>query len=122
MGADAVTGYGRTQTLCGLALGEAQARAGRLEEAHALAEHTLALAPTHQEKGRQAYALHLLGDIAAWREPPERELAGTFYQQALTLAAALGMRPLRPTAIIVSAPYTPQEDRRCRPVPSCLLP
>ena len=86
---------GGLQTLCGLALGEAQVRAGRLEEAHTLAEHTLALARTHQERGRQAYALHLLGDIAARRGPPEIELAEAFYQQALTLAEDLGMRPLQ---------------------------
>jgi hypothetical protein len=70
-------------------------QAGRLQEAHALAEHTLTLARTHQERGRQAYALHLLGDIAARRDLPEIELAATFYQQALTLAEALGMRPLQ---------------------------
>jgi DNA-binding winged helix-turn-helix (wHTH) protein/tetratricopeptide (TPR) repeat protein len=83
------------QTLCGQALGEAQVRAGRLDEAHTLAEHTLALARTHQERGRQAYALHLLGDIAARREPPDIDLAETFYQQAFILAEALGMRPLQ---------------------------
>jgi DNA-binding winged helix-turn-helix (wHTH) protein/tetratricopeptide (TPR) repeat protein len=83
------------QTLCGHALGEAQMQAGRLEEAHALAEHTLELTSAHQERGRQAYALHLLGDIAARREPPEVELAETFYQQALTMGEALGMRPLQ---------------------------
>ena len=86
---------GGLQTLCGHALGEAQMQAGRLEEAHALAEHTLGLTRAHQERGRKAYALHLLGDIAARHEPPEIELAATFYQQALTLAEALGMRPLQ---------------------------
>jgi hypothetical protein len=70
-------------------------QAGRLEEAHAIAEHTLGLTRAYQERGRQAYALHLLGDIAARREPPEIALAETFYQQALTLAEALGMRPLQ---------------------------
>jgi hypothetical protein len=69
--------------------------AGRLEEAHALAEHTLALAHEHQERGHQAYALRLLGDIAARREPPESALAEAHYQQALALAEALGMRPLQ---------------------------
>ena len=59
------------QVLCRLSLGEAQMLAGRLEEAHALAERALALARTHQERGHQAYALRLLGDIAARREPPE---------------------------------------------------
>ena len=69
--------------------------AGRLEEAHALAEHTLAHAREHQERGYQAYALRLLGDIAARRDPPESEQAEAHYQQALALAEELGMRPLQ---------------------------
>ena len=82
------------QTLCRLSLGEAQLLAGRLEEAHALAERALALARAHQERGNQAYALHLLGDIAARREPLESASAETHYHQALALAEELGMRPL----------------------------
>jgi tetratricopeptide (TPR) repeat protein len=82
------------QGLCSLSLGEAHLQAGRLEEAHALAERTLALAHEHQERGNEAYALRLLGDIAARCEPPESELAATHYQQALALADELGMRPL----------------------------
>jgi tetratricopeptide (TPR) repeat protein len=68
--------------------------AGRLKEAYALAERALALAHTHQERGHEAYALHLLGDIAARREPPEGGQASADYGQALTLAEELGMRPL----------------------------
>jgi tetratricopeptide (TPR) repeat protein len=83
------------QALCSLSLGEAHLLAGRLEEAHALAERALALARTHQERGHQAYALRLLGEIAAHRAPPERALAETHYHQALALADVLGMRPLQ---------------------------
>jgi tetratricopeptide (TPR) repeat protein len=79
---------------CNLSLGEAQLLAGRLEEAHALAERALALARAHQERGNQAYALRLLGDIAARHEPPEGAQAEASYRQALTLADELGMRPL----------------------------
>ena len=82
------------QALCRLSLGEAQLLAGRLEEAHPLAERALAHAREHQERGHQAYALRLLGDIAARREPPESALAEDHYQQALALAEELGMRPL----------------------------
>jgi tetratricopeptide (TPR) repeat protein len=82
------------QALCSLPLGEAQMFAGHLEDAHALAEQTLALARAHQERGNQAYALRLLGDIAARRDAPAVEQAETYYQQALTLAGELGMRPL----------------------------
>jgi tetratricopeptide (TPR) repeat protein len=80
---------------CGLSLGEAQLLAGRLEEAHALAERALAHAREHQERGNQAYALRLLGDIAARREPSERDQAEAHYRQALVLAEELGMRPLQ---------------------------
>src|SRR4029450_4548421 len=52
------------QALCALSLGEAQLLAGGLEEAHALAERTLAYARAHQERGHQAYALRLLREIA----------------------------------------------------------
>ena len=69
--------------------------AGRLEEAHALAERALALAREHQERGNQAYALRLLGEIAAHRDPPDVDAAATHYHQALALAEELGMRPLQ---------------------------
>ena len=52
------------------------------------------LARERQERGHQAYALRLLGEIAAHREPPESALAEAHYQQALALADELGMRPL----------------------------
>jgi hypothetical protein len=58
-----------------------QLLAGRLEEAHVLAERTLALANERQERADQAYALRLLGDIAAYREPPEAVQAATHYRQ-----------------------------------------
>ena len=69
--------------------------AGRLEEAHALVEHTLALTRKRQGRGREAYALRLLGDIAVQREPLAVVQAEDYYRQALTLAKALGMRPLQ---------------------------
>jgi tetratricopeptide (TPR) repeat protein len=69
--------------------------AGRLEEAHALAEDTLALAREHQQRGTQAYVLRLLGEIATHRTPPDVHEAAAHYYQALTLAEELGMRPLQ---------------------------
>jgi tetratricopeptide (TPR) repeat protein len=83
------------QAFCSLSLGEAQGLAGRLEEAHALAAHTLALTREHQERGHQACALRLLGEIAAQCEPLEVEQVEASYQQALALAEELGMRPLQ---------------------------
>jgi predicted ATPase/class 3 adenylate cyclase len=86
---------GAFQAFCRLSLGEAHLLASRLEEAHAYAEGALAHACAHQERGNQAYALRLLGDIAARREPPESTQAEAHYQQALALAEELGMRPLQ---------------------------
>jgi tetratricopeptide (TPR) repeat protein len=68
---------------------------GRLEEATQCALRALELARAHQERGHQAYALRLFGDIAAHREPSEVEAAKTYYHQALALAEELGMRPLQ---------------------------
>jgi class 3 adenylate cyclase/tetratricopeptide (TPR) repeat protein len=89
------TEAGWYQTLCGLSLGEAQVLAGHWQEAQTLAEQALALAREHQERGNQAYALRLLGEIAAQREPPDTVVAETHYCQALALADELGMRPLQ---------------------------
>ena len=83
------------QTLCSLPLGEAHLLAGYPEAAHTLAERALALARAHQERSNQAYALRLLGEIAAHHAPPQVELAADRYQQALALAEELGMRPLQ---------------------------
>src|SRR5262249_51835320 len=82
------------RVLCSLPLGEAHLLAGRLEEAHTLAEQALALTQAHQELGNQAYALRLLGEIAARRDPPAVDRAAASYQEALVLADELGMRPL----------------------------
>ena len=83
------------QALCSLPLGEAHVAADHLEEAHTLTEGALALARAHQERSNQAYALRLLGDIAARREPPQSAPAETHYRQAFALANELGMRPLQ---------------------------
>ena len=83
------------QALCCLSLGEAQVLAGHLDDALAHAEGALALARAHQERGHQAHALRLLGEIATRRDPPEQEPAEAHYRQALALAEELGMRPLQ---------------------------
>jgi tetratricopeptide (TPR) repeat protein len=83
------------QAFCRLSLGEAQLLTGHLEKAHAFTEQVLTLARAHQERGNQAYALRLLGDIAAHRTPPDVDQAATHYRQALALAEELGMRPLQ---------------------------
>jgi tetratricopeptide (TPR) repeat protein len=83
------------QAFCRLSLGEAYLLTGHLEEAQALAERALGHAREHQERGHQAYALRLLGEIAAHRAPPDVDEAAAHYHQALALADELGMRPLQ---------------------------
>jgi len=75
-------------------LGEAFIRADRLEEALAQAERALALTRERGERGLEAWAFCLLGEVASRREPPEVEAAEGHYRQALALGDALGMRPL----------------------------
>jgi class 3 adenylate cyclase/tetratricopeptide (TPR) repeat protein len=75
-------------------LGEAYLLAGRLDEAYAQAQRALEFSQAHQERGHEAYALRLLGEIRAQRESTEAEQAEAHYQQALALAEELGMRPL----------------------------
>ena len=75
-------------------LSRAYLLAGRIKEALARAQQALSLAQDHKQRGYQAYALCLLGDIAAQHDPPESVLAAAHAQQALALADELGMRPL----------------------------
>jgi len=81
-------------TLWLIHLGEGHWLAGRLDEAAHGAIRALELARDYQERGHQAYALRLLGEVAAHREPPEIEPAETHYRQAMALAEELGMLPL----------------------------
>jgi hypothetical protein len=53
---------GENLVFCRLSLGEAHLLVGHLEEAYALAEQARAFAHAHQERGHEAYALHLLGE------------------------------------------------------------
>jgi tetratricopeptide (TPR) repeat protein len=76
-------------------LGEAYLRAGRRDEGSTQAQRALKFSRTHQERGHEAYALWLLGEVTAQRASPEATQAAVHYQQALTLAEKLGMRPLQ---------------------------
>jgi hypothetical protein len=69
--------------------------ADRQEDALALAQRALTHAREHKERGHEAHALRLLGEIAAQCHPPEVAEADARYRQALALANELGMRPLQ---------------------------
>jgi class 3 adenylate cyclase/tetratricopeptide (TPR) repeat protein len=75
-------------------LGEAYLVAGRLEDARASAGRALALTREQGQRGHEAYALRLLGQIASQGDPFDAEAAEGHYRQALALATELEMRPL----------------------------
>jgi DNA-binding SARP family transcriptional activator/tetratricopeptide (TPR) repeat protein len=75
-------------------LGENYLRLGRIDDAMRLARQALELARTRKEQGYAAWALRLLGEIAAHPDVCEPATAEAHYSDAKTLAAALGVRPL----------------------------
>jgi tetratricopeptide (TPR) repeat protein len=75
-------------------LGESYLLAERVDDAARAARQALELARVRRERGYEAWALRLFGDIAAQRDPPDAETAEIHYRQAWTLAEELGMRPL----------------------------
>jgi class 3 adenylate cyclase/tetratricopeptide (TPR) repeat protein len=75
-------------------LGEACLINGRLEPASAFCDGALKLARDSGQRGGEAWALHLCGEIAAHPDSPDPEKAEGHYRQAMALADELGMRPL----------------------------
>src|SRR5262249_24916257 len=59
-----------------------------------LAVSALEISISRHERGFQAYALRLIGEIDAQHNPPNLDEAAAHYHQALALAEGLGMRPL----------------------------
>ena len=75
-------------------LGEAYLLADQVEDARACADRALRLARGRGERGYEAWALRLLGDIASHHARPDVATAAAHYREAMTLAAELEMRPL----------------------------
>ncbi len=75
-------------------LSEGYLLAGRIQEAATVAKRALDLARQDKQRGCEAWALRLLGEIALHSDPPDVENAEASYRRALTLAEELGMRPL----------------------------
>ena len=112
---------GENLVFCRLYFGEAHLLAGHLEEAHVLAERARAFAHAHQERGHEAYALRLIGDIATSAAPGER--AGRRpLPRGPDLAEELGMRPLVAHLLRVSVHCMPTSASESRPTPNYRLP
>jgi class 3 adenylate cyclase/tetratricopeptide (TPR) repeat protein len=75
-------------------LGEACLLADRIEEAASCAERSWRLARERGERGHEAWALRLRGEVAARVASVDAKGAQQHYQEAQVLAAELGMRPL----------------------------
>jgi hypothetical protein len=75
-------------------LGEAYLLADQLAGAHTCADRAVSLARERGERGHEAWALRLLGEIAAHHGHPDVMTAEAHYGAAMALADGLGMRPL----------------------------
>lgn len=87
-------GIGYCHSISVVQLGEAYLLADQVEDARACADRAVMLAHTRGERGYEAYARRLLGEIASRRDPPDVEKAEVDYREALKLAHGLEMRPL----------------------------
>ncbi len=64
------------------------------ERARAMALHALDLAVAHKERGHQAWAWRLLGDVASQGDAPALAEAEQHYRQSLGIAEELRMQPV----------------------------
>jgi class 3 adenylate cyclase/tetratricopeptide (TPR) repeat protein len=75
-------------------LGDVYLRTGRANDALKFATDALEAARRRRERGYEARALHILGDIAGLADPPNLSVATSRQEESITLAQELGMRPL----------------------------
>jgi class 3 adenylate cyclase/tetratricopeptide (TPR) repeat protein len=87
-------GWGLFSSLAAVQLAEARLLGGQIDQARVAAEGALERCRRSAQRGSEAYALHLLGEIAAHPTATKVEEADDRYRRALDLAIDLGMRPL----------------------------
>ncbi len=87
-------GMGFFQSISVVQLGEAYRLADQAEDARACADRAVMLARERGERGHEAWALRLLGEIALHHTRPDVGTAEVHYAAAMALASELGMRPL----------------------------
>ena len=87
-------GWGLFSSLAAVQLAEARLLGGQIDQARVAAEGAVERCRRSAQRGSEAYALHLLGEIAAHPTATKIEEADGHYRRALDLAIDLGMRPL----------------------------
>jgi hypothetical protein len=77
-----------------LYLGEVDLRLGRLTEASVAADRVAELTRAYQQRGYHAWALRMLGEVAAHPARFQADVASARHGEAIRLASHLAMRPL----------------------------
>ena len=90
----ASAGIGYLHSMSMVQLGEAHLLAGRVEEAWDFGTHAVVLARERGERGHEAWANYLLGEVVSHRDCPDIAAAEAHYATSTALALKLGMRPL----------------------------
>jgi tetratricopeptide (TPR) repeat protein len=87
-------GTGFLHSISVVQLGEAYLLADQVEDARACADRAVMLARQRGERGHEAWALRLLGEVASYQSRSDGATAEAHYGAAMALASELGMRPL----------------------------
>jgi tetratricopeptide (TPR) repeat protein len=90
--ASAEIGYQLSMSM--VQLGEAHLLGGRVKEAWDIGTRAVALARECGERGHEAWAHYLLGEVVSHRDSPDLAAAEAHYDTSTALALELGMRPL----------------------------
>ena len=90
----ASAGIGYLRSMSMVQLGEAHLLAGRAEEAFDVGIRAAVFARERGERGHEAWAHRLLGEIASYGDRPDVAAAESHYANSTALALDLGMRPL----------------------------
>jgi tetratricopeptide (TPR) repeat protein len=101
---------------------EAYLLAGRMQEAVQLAGRALGLARAHKERGHEAWALRLLGEIAAHQAPRRSSRLNITTGRPSPWPRNSACVRSWPTATSVWARCLPRQASRSRPVLRCPLP
>ena len=89
-----------------LRLAEAYLLAGRTEDSATTASRGIDLAKQWGDRAQEAHALRILAEISVHRDTDDQNQASALYEQAMSLAESLAMRPLVARIHLVSGYFT----------------